>query len=196
MNTLRRILAGPDRRGLTLIELMVSLSMFGIVVGVVFGFMVNARDSYSSTREKVQYQQGMRAVISLMTRELRSTGCDPTSAGFEAFGIATTTALQCRADLNGDGDVTDVGPDETVTYAYNAGTGELVRADGFAAMTILRGLNDVRFTYYDQAGAVLAAVPLSALDRAAVRFVEVTLDGLSDRGEPVNYTARIALRNS
>ena len=195
MNTARKSQRGPDRRGMTLVELMISLSMFGIVVGVVFGFMVNARDSYTSTREKVQYQQGMRAVMSLMTRELRSTGCDPSGMGLEAFGLAGSNVLQCRADLNGDGDVLDTAPDETVTWAYNAGTGELLRSDGFVAMTVLRGLQNVTFTYYDANGAVLGAVPLNALDRASVRFVEVTLDGLSDQGEPVNYTARIALRN-
>jgi prepilin-type N-terminal cleavage/methylation domain-containing protein len=195
MTRWREAMANRDRRGLTLVELMISLTVFGIVVAVVFGFMVNTRDSYSSTREKVQYQQGMRAAITLMTTELRSTGCDPTEAGVEPFGIAAATALQCRADLNGDGDVADTGPDETVTYAYNPGTGELVRSDGNVAMTILRGLQNLTFTYYDANGNVLGAVPLSALDRAEVRFVEVMMDGESERGEPVSYTARIALRN-
>jgi prepilin-type N-terminal cleavage/methylation domain-containing protein len=184
-----------NRTGLTLVELMISLTVFGIVVAVVFGFMVNTRDSYSSTREKVQYQQGMRAAITLMTTELRSTGCDPTDAGIEPFGIAAANAIQCRADLNGDGDTADTSPDEMVTYAYNAGTGELVRSDGFVAMTIVRGLQNLTFTYYDANGNVLGAVPLNALDRALVRFVEVMMDGESERGEPVSYTARIALRN-
>lgn len=185
----------PDRRGMTLIELMISLSIFGIIMGVVFSFMTGARRSYTDTREKAQYQQSVRAVLSLLTREIRSTGCDPTSAGFENFGLADDVALQCRMDLNGDGDVTDVGPDESVTYAYNAATGELLRFDGAVAMIILRGLNAMNFTYYDANGAVLGAVPLSSLDRAMVRFVEVNIDGETEQGEPVNYTTRIALRN-
>ncbi len=185
----------PNRQGLTLVELMISLSIFGIIMGVVFSFLVEARDSYSSTRERVHYQQSMRAVMSLLTREVRSTGCDPTSAGFEAFTIASSAALQCSMDLNGDGDVTDTGPDESVTYWYNGGTGELLRFDGAMAMPILRGLNGLTFTYFDANGAVLGAVPLNALDRAMVRYVEIMMDGETDRGEPVNYTTRIALRN-
>ena len=183
------------RHGFSLVELMISLAIFGVIMGVVFGFLVGARNSYSDTRERVQYQQSMRAVMSLMTREVRSTGCDPSSVGFEPFGIATTASMQCSMDLNGDGDVTDTSPDESITYTYNDGTGELVRFDGTLTMTILRGLNGLTFTYFDANGAVLGAVPLNALDRATVRYVEIMLDGETERGEPVNYTTRIALRN-
>jgi len=195
MNRIRRNWQCPDRRGLTLIELMISLSVFGVIMGVVFGFLTVARSSYQETREKVQYQQSMRAVISLITREVRSTGCDPTSAGFEPFGLATTMSINCQMDLNGDGDTTDVGPDESVTYGYNAGTGELIRSDGAVTMTVLRDLTNLTFTYFDASGAVLGAVPLNALDRSLVRYVEVMLDGKTLHGEPVSYTTRIALRN-
>ena len=43
-------------------------------MGVVFGFMVETRESYDDTRNRVQYQQSLRAVLSLMTREVRSAG--------------------------------------------------------------------------------------------------------------------------
>lgn len=184
-----------DRRGMTLVELMISLAIFGVVMGVIFGFLSGARNSYSDTRERVQYQQAMRAVMSLITREVRSTGCDPTGTGFETFGFAGDNVIQCRMDLNGDGDTTDVGPDESVTYAYNAATGELMRFDGVLAMIVLRGLNNLSFTYYDANGAVMGALPLNAVDRSLVRYVEVLLDGETQRGEPVNYTTRIAVRN-
>lgn len=195
MNKNRETKQRKGRRGMTMVELAISLSIFGIVMGVVFSFLTGARASYEETRERAQYQQAVRAVMSLVTREVRSTGCDPSSAGFEPIGIATNRIMQCSMDLNGDGDVTDNSPDESITYAYNTANGELLRFDGNAAMVILRGLNDITFTYFDAAGAVLGAVPLNALDRAAVRYVEVTIDGETDHGEPVNYTTRIALRN-
>ena len=195
MKNIRQNPIHPSRQGFSLVELMISLAIFGVIMGVVFTFLVGARDSYSSTRERVHYQQSMRAVMSLLTREVRSTGCDPSSAGFEGFGIATTASMQCSMDLNGDGDVTDNGPDESITYSYNAATGELLRFDGALAMTVLRGLNGLTFTYFDANGAVLGAVPLNALDRAMVRYVEIMMDGETARGEPVNYTTRIALRN-
>jgi Tfp pilus assembly protein PilW len=180
---------------MTMVELMVSLAIFGVVMGVVMGFLVGARNSYQATRERVQYQQSVRAVISLITREVRSSGCDPSSAGFEPFVIASSSVLQCSMDLNGDGDVTDNGPDETIIYAYNAGAEVLLRFDGAVAITVLRNINNMTFTYFDAAGAVLGAVPLNALDRAMVRYVEVMIDGETNGGEPVSFTSRIALRN-
>ena len=98
-----------DRRGMTLVELMVTMSIFAVVLGVVMGFMATTGRSYNATRERVQYQQSMRAVISLMTREIRSTGCDPNSVGFDHFTLADNGALLCQMDLNGDSDTTDTG---------------------------------------------------------------------------------------
>lgn len=180
---------------MTLVELMISLAIFGVVMGVIAGFLTGARNSYQETRERAQYQQSMRAVISLVTREIRSTGCDPREAGFERVAVASTATMRCAMDLNGDGDVTDTAPDEDVTYTFNAGTGELTRTDFVNSMVILRGLNDVTFRYFDRTGTVLGGVPLNALDRSLVRYVEMTMDGETRYGEPVSYTTRVALRN-
>lgn len=184
-----------DRRGLTLVELMVSLTIFGVILAVVFGVMSASRESYTDTREKVQYQQSMRAVISMMTRELRSAGCDPAGTGFEKIAVADLLQLRIRSDLNGDADTIDSSPDEDVTYTFDPATGNLTRNDGAVDQVILRGLLNLTFSYFDEAGVALAVVPLSVTDRALVRFVEVDIDGESDRGEPVHYTSRVLARN-
>jgi prepilin-type N-terminal cleavage/methylation domain-containing protein len=184
-----------DRRGMTLVEMMIAVTVFGMIMGVVMGFLVDSRDSYTQTRSRAQTQQGMRAVLSLMTAELRSAGCDPTGAGFDTFGLADGTTLQIRMDLNGDGDVTDTDPDETVTWTYNAATDELSRNDGNAAQVLLRRVTGVAFQYFDENGAALGGVPLSAADRARVRAVQVTLQGEAAKGGPVDYTTQVALRN-
>lgn len=182
-----------DRRGMTFTELMISLAIFGVVMGVLFSFLSGARNSYSDTRERAQYQQSMRAVMSLVTRELRSTGCDPSDAGFDKFAVADDQRISCRMDLNGDSDFGDTGPDENITYSMVAGN--LVRNNGTGNQVILRGVQGLTFTYFDDEGNQLTAVPLSAANRASVRFVGISIQGETDRGEPVNYTTRIALRN-
>ncbi|MEN8164148.1 MAG: prepilin-type N-terminal cleavage/methylation domain-containing protein [Acidobacteriota bacterium] len=182
-----------DRQGLTLSELMISLAIFGIIMGVMFGFLTGARNSYSETRERAQYQQSMRAVMSLVTREIRSAGCDPEEVGFDNFAIADAQQLVCRMDLNGDKDFVDIGPDENISYTFAAG--DLVRNNGTGDQVILRGVQALTFTYFDATGNPLAAVPLSAANRALVRFVGINIQGQTDRGEPVAYTTRIALRN-
>lgn len=190
-----RNVADARRAGMTLVELMVSLVIFGIIIAVVFGFLTEARRSYTSTRQKAQYQQGLRAVMSMVTREVRSTGCDPRAAGFERFPIASATQLQCRMDLNADTDVTDTGPDEDITYSFNAGTGELTRTVAGVPVVVLRGLTNLTFTYYDNTGTAMAALPLSATNRALIRSVDLAMRGETAQDEPVNYTTRITVRN-
>lgn len=191
MNSKRNL----DRRGLTLTELMITLSIFGIIMAVVMGFVTGARNSYTDTRERAQYQQSMRAVLSMMTRELRSAGCDPTGAAFDAVRIADADLMQCQMDFNGDSDTVDVGPDETVAYLTLDGSDSLWRVAPSGVQAIMGGVTRLEYTYFDENGAQLATVPLNATDRAAVRHVNITIEGETDRGEPVSYTTRVTLRN-
>ncbi len=195
MTKIKQSLRTADRRGMTLVEMMISITVFAVVLAVVMGFMTTSGRSYSATRERVQFQQSMRAVVNLLTKEIRSTGCDPNAVGFDRFVVADNNTLRCQMDLNGDSDVTDTTPDESVTYTFNAATGELSRDNGTGAIVIMRGLTSVTFTYRDEQGNVLGAVPLNATDRFDVRFVDLDLTGETDDGEPVNYSARVALRN-
>lgn len=185
----------PDRQGVTLIEMMVAVSAFAIIMAAVMGFVIEQGRSYDETRTRAQYQQGMRAVISMVSREIRSTGADPTDAGIVGLGLADALSFQCVMDLNGDGDGTDQDPDESITYIYNPGTGELTRNDGMAALVILRGLTTLQFRYYDETGAELASTPLNAVDREAVRYIQLDIQGEAADYETVEYSSRIALRN-
>ncbi len=192
MSTMKKF-RKTNRQGMTLTELMISLAIFGVIMAVLFGFLTGARNSYSDTRERAQYQQSMRAVMSLVTREIRSAGCDPSEVGFDYFGIADDDQLTCRMDLNGDSDFADIGPDENISYRFAAG--DLVRNNGSGDQVILRGVQNLVFTYFDVDGNELTIVPLSAANRTLVRFVGVSIQGQTSRGEPVTYTTRIALRN-
>lgn len=185
----------PDRQGMTLIELMVGVTLFAVVMGAVMAFLVQTRRSYDDTRDRVQYQQGLRAVVSMMTREIRTAGCDPSQAGFDEIAFADVGAIQTRADLNGDSDANDNSPDETVTYIYDPALQELSRNDGMNNMVILRDLTNVRFRYFDENGTELLNVPLNAVDRDRVRSVEVMIAGETDSGEPIDLTSRVAMRN-
>ncbi len=184
-----------NRQGMTLVEMMISISVFAVVLAVVMGFMAQSSRSYNSTRSKVQYQQSMRAVISLLTREIRSTGCDPSNVGFDRFVVADANSMRCQMDLNGDSDVTDIGPDESVTYIFDPATSELSRDNGTGSIVILRDIDDFVFTYRDRDGNVLGATPLNATDRLLVRYVDLFITGETNSGEPVEYTSRVALRN-
>jgi prepilin-type N-terminal cleavage/methylation domain-containing protein len=190
-----RNLPRPDRRGVTLVEMMIAVSAFAVVMGAVMGFVVQQRRSYDDTRTRAQYQQSMRAVISMVSREIRSTGADPTDAGIVGLVVADALTFRCQMDLNGDGDGTDQDPDESVTYIYDPGSGELTRNDGVDALVILRGLTTFQFRYYDENGTELTSTPLSSTDRDRVRFIQLDMAGEAEHYETVDYSSRIALRN-
>ncbi len=189
------MLRRPDRRGMTLVEMMISLTLFAVIMGVVFTFLANSRRTYTHTSERVEHQQSIRAVISLLTREIRSSGCDPASNGFDPFTIADNVSMQCRADLDGNGDILGNNPDEDVTYDYDTGTDELSRDGGAGAVVILRGITGLTFSYFDEDGGVLGPLPLSAANRELIRFVDVDITGTASTGEEIQYSTRVLIRN-
>ncbi len=184
-----------NRQGMTLVEMMVSVSIFTVILGVMFSFLLGSSNSYSETRERVRFQQSMRAVISLVSSEIRSVGCDPGMAGFENFTVASNVQMRCQMDLNGDKDVTDVDPDEDVFYVFDAATGELSRDGGGGPIVILRDIDNLTFSYFDSDGTALAGFPLNAADRSLVRFVGIAISGETASGDLVNFETRITLRN-
>jgi hypothetical protein len=180
---------------MTMVEMIVAMAIFAIVTTVVIGFLTGSRQTYSATSDRALTQQSLRAVFSLMTREIRSAGCDPLEAGIEGIAMADDLVLRCRMDLTGDGSTLGTAPDEDITYTYVPALGELHRTTGGFTQTILRNLTLVQFTYFDAAGAPLAVTPLVPEDRARIRFVDITIAGELRNGEPVSYTTRVFVRN-
>lgn len=180
---------------MTLVEMMISLTVFAVIMGVVFTFLANSRRTYSSTSERVEYQQSIRAVLSLLTKEIRSAGCDPSGNGFDHFSVAGDTQLSLAMDLDGNGDTLGNSPDESVVYQYDAAQEELNRDGGAGAQAILRNVSGILFAYFDVDGNPLLVTPLSPGDRAAIRYVDIDITGESDTGEIVNYSTRILIRN-
>ena len=67
---------GPakDRRGFTLVELMITLTVLAVVMVVLMSVMYAAQRSKTSTANSIESSQAARAAIDLMSRDLRSAG--------------------------------------------------------------------------------------------------------------------------
>jgi prepilin-type N-terminal cleavage/methylation domain-containing protein len=180
---------------MTLVEMMVVLAIFAVVMTVIISFLVQSRRSYSDMSQRVEYQQAVRATLTLLSREIRSAGCDPLNAGFDRFPVANEDQLRFRMDLDGDGAIEIVEPAEDVQYVWQAAQQELTRDSGSGAQTILRNVTGLNFSYFDADGAPLGPPPLPAADRARIRYVEIAITGESDRGESLSYTTRVLVRN-
>ena len=115
-----------NQKGFTLTEILVTLVLVGIFSTAMLGlYVTNSRD-YTVQTQVVDIQQNLRAAISMMAKDLRMTGYDPSfqaSAGVLNAGI---NAITVTMDINEDWDVADAG--ESITYALAGGNLERTAA--------------------------------------------------------------------
>jgi type IV pilus assembly protein PilW len=188
---------GRSSAGFTLVELLVSLTIFAVVAGVLTTVLVSANRTHRQTTHRAEIQAASRQALSLLTAELAQAGADPMIPPVGIVGIvaADSASVRVRADLNSNGTIQTTEPSEDVTYTYNAGAGTLLRNPGSGAATVLQNVTDMRFTYFDAANQPLSAMPLSATDRARVRSIGITLTSADRDSHPFTHTTRITLRN-
>ena len=75
-----------NRRGLTLIELLVAVTITGLLVGGIYRTFVSQQHTYTIQEQVVDMQQNVRLAINRMTRELRMAGYGRTDATFFGTG--------------------------------------------------------------------------------------------------------------
>lgn len=188
---------GRSSAGFTLVELLVSLTIFAVVAGVLTSVLVSANRTHRQTTHRAEIQAASRQALSLLTAELAQAGADPRipPVGIAAIVAADAASVRVRADLNADGTIQTTEPSEDVTYTYNAGAGTLLRNPGSGAAVVLQNVTDLRFTYFDAADQPLSTLPLSATDRALVRSIGITLTSEDRDSHPFTHATRISLRN-
>jgi prepilin-type N-terminal cleavage/methylation domain-containing protein len=81
-----------DARGLSLVELVVTLAVSAIVVAAVAATWIEAQEAYFAGSESAELQENVRAAMDFIAREIRSTGRDATAC---AFDYATETTADC-----------------------------------------------------------------------------------------------------
>ncbi|MFH1045459.1 MAG: type II secretion system protein [Candidatus Omnitrophota bacterium] len=94
-------------RGFTLIELMIVLTVFGLILGAIFAVMYVGKQSWSQGGTKVEIQQEARRAMEEIVRELRESAQDVVT-GVLADGTAyNAITFRMPDDIDGDGDVLD-----------------------------------------------------------------------------------------
>ena len=112
-----------NNRGFTLVEMMISVAIFGIVMTGIYQTYDSQQKTYIKQEQVIDMQQNHRTAIYFLGQELRMAGYDPTgdadtgspgdtkvdSPGFTVINIGDTPAeineFQITMDLNGDKDV-------------------------------------------------------------------------------------------
>jgi prepilin-type N-terminal cleavage/methylation domain-containing protein len=83
-----------NRSGLTLIELLVAMVLFGIVSLGIYRVLVNNQRVYQAQTQRIDLQQNIRAAVSILPAELREL--DATDGDILAMGANTITVRTMR----------------------------------------------------------------------------------------------------
>lgn len=189
--------ARPSRRdaGLTLVELMVTIAVLGMVSLVLTTLFLSTGRLHAATSRRAEMQMSSRQGLALMATELRQSGADPAGTGLAGIVTAGGDRIRVRADLNGDGAIQTAEPSEDVTYAYDAAAGTITRDPGTGAQGVVPHVTAMALAYFDEADQPVGPLPLSPANAARVRAVGVTITTEDGGSRPLTLTTRIALRN-
>jgi hypothetical protein len=119
-------------RGATLVEVAVTLGLFGVVVAGVLAAWVHLQQAYFVGAEAAESQQNLRAAVDFMVRELRAAGRDVTACAFDyagpaGFDCTLAKVAGCRARVGGS--YGGCGGVFALPVAHATATSVLVRSD-------------------------------------------------------------------
>jgi len=134
-----------SRRGFSLVELLVAMTITGVVMAAVFKIYTTQQDSYVLQEQVAEMQQNGRTAKYVMTREIRMVGYDPTGSNKFGFLSAGSNSIRFSMDIeveNGEPDPAG----EVITYSLSANK-ELLRNDGANNQPVVENVEAVGFAY-------------------------------------------------
>src|SRR5687768_8856987 len=163
-----------SRKGFTLIEMMVSMTLLVIIMGSVFGVMARSQKEYAAQREVVRAKETLQGVEILLTRVLKSGRADPQQLGIglldpDPLGHGAFDNIRVVSDLDSDG-LTD-GPMEDVEVRLEADTLWMRWQAGTAEQAVALEVAELEFQYFAMDGTELT----TAADAAEAARVKTTV---------------------
>jgi len=195
--------------GFSLIEMLITMAIAGVVVSAIYSVFLSSNRSYRTQDQVAGAQQGARVGIDFMVRDIRMAGLDPLSPATDAVdsdgaGIkqATATTIRFTSDIDMDGAIEEANSERT-TYQYDAANSTLDRilyegTGSVDSQTLIENVSALTFSYLDGDGANIA-VPVAAGDLGNIRTVEIsiTCQGTDAEGDAFIRTlnTRVRCRN-
>jgi len=106
-------------QGFTLIELMVAMAIFAIIMTAIYETYFYQQKSYLKQEQVVDMQQGMRAGMFFMKKDIRMAGYDPSGKAASMITVAKVGEFAFETDVNGNGAIGDTNR-ESIRYALTS----------------------------------------------------------------------------
>ncbi len=174
-------------RGFTLIELLIAMVIALVVLTSISSAFISQRKTYAVQEQITAMTQDARAALDMISREVKMAGYDPTDPGIFGipsgiFGIPySTTQLEIRADLNGDGDTSDA--NENIIYTYDGTDFEINRNTGGGDQPFAENIQSFAFKYFQSDGTTEVT---AAANEGNIRQIEITITAQTSEPDP-NY---------
>ena len=122
MRRLRKQLPEGEEQGFTLVELLVSMTIFAVLMAIVGGAVLSNARAVDNAKQLDDINEEARLALLRMERELRQAKV-VNAADLFTTGAAGTAgwarSITFSVDFNGDGVIQPIAPDpETLTYRY------------------------------------------------------------------------------
>jgi prepilin-type N-terminal cleavage/methylation domain-containing protein len=162
----------PARRGFTLVEMLVAMTLLSVVMGAMISVVVRVQRDYVRQRSRSDAMASLRSSELMLGRVFRTAGADPQRIGVVGIVAAPSGAgsVRVRADFNpADGDVAD--PLEDVTFDLSGGDMRVRWQAGGATTPLTRPVQSLAFEYFRRDGTQITT--LANADSA--RRVRITI---------------------
>ncbi len=190
-------------RGFSLVEMVITLAILAIVLGVVGQTVFRVQQSYLRTRTAVEGQNNARSALDLMTRLIRQAGNNPRNNPLviplrvqdNIAPVGRIDTIRIGSDWNpADGDALD--PYEDVTFSLNAAAGQLMLREGAGLnLPFLENINGFEILCFDGAGNPIdAATATTVANAGLIVSVDLVLTTNVPEGPPVVFRSSATVR--
>ncbi|HBR57793.1 MAG TPA: hypothetical protein DEA22_10055 [Blastocatellia bacterium] len=212
---------GAGQEGFSLLELIVSMTIILMLLGIVSSLFGGALAVRSRESRRTDALTSAQAALNILSREIANSGFgiydnDVTQTANNGLILADSndTRIHFRANVLNAGPITaPVGSTvlstnlagEDVTYSFDSATDSIIRYDPNGnpqTSVVVNRISDVRFQYFDYIGS--SSTPIGPLtvpttDTARIRItVTVRLEPVI--GQPdnqvVTFSSEVTLRNA
>jgi type IV pilus assembly protein PilW len=165
-------------RGYSLVELLVALGVGMIALAAFYGVFTVQNKRFNIEEQIAEMQQNVRAGIETITMDVRMAGYDPAGAANFSGITVSSTQLELKSDLDGDGSIAGA---EDIIYKFDSANNRITRNIGAGDQPFMENVQAFTFEYLDSAGNVTTTASL-------IRQIRISITGKTKKPDPA-YTA-------